>query len=61
MFAHYFKKNIIQGNALTWSDPWVDFLDTGHVLTGAPKIYSALAKLLAPDIKAIFDEDQVSG
>jgi hypothetical protein len=38
-----------------------DFLDTGHVLTGAPKIYSALAKLLAPDIKAIFDEDQVSG
>ncbi len=31
-----------------------NFLDTGHVLTGSPKIYSALVKLLAPDIKALF-------
>jgi len=33
-----------------------NFLDTGHVLTGSPKIYSALMKLLAPDIKALFNQ-----
>jgi myo-inositol-1(or 4)-monophosphatase len=31
-----------------------NFLDTGHILTGSPKIYSALVKLLTPDIKALF-------
>ena len=30
-----------------------NFLDTGHVLTGTPKIYAALAKLCAPEIKAM--------
>jgi hypothetical protein len=33
-----------------------DFLDTGHVLTGTPKIYSALAKLLASDIQELFSK-----
>ena len=42
------------GGIISGLDGSEDFLDTGHVLTGSPKIYSALAKLLAPDIKAIF-------
>lgn len=31
-----------------------DFLQTGHVLTGSPKIYSAVAKLFAADIRDMF-------
>jgi len=31
-----------------------DFLQTGHVLTGTPKIYSALARQFGPDIKEMF-------
>jgi len=31
-----------------------DFMDSGHVLCGSPRIYSALAKLFGPDIKAMF-------
>jgi myo-inositol-1(or 4)-monophosphatase len=42
------------GGIISGMDGSEDFLDTGHVLTGSPKIYSALAKLLAPDIKALF-------
>ncbi len=42
------------GGIISGMDGSEDFLDTGHVLTGSPKIYSALAKLLAPDIKEIF-------
>ncbi len=42
------------GGIISGLDGSEDFLDSGHVLTGSPKIYSALAKLLAPDIKAIF-------
>ena len=42
------------GGIISGMDGSEDFLDTGHVLTGSPKIYSALAKLLAPDIKAVF-------
>ena len=34
-----------------------DFLDTGHILTGTPKIYSELAKLFGPDIKTMFAEE----
>ena len=34
-----------------------DFLHTGHVLTGTPKIYAALAKQFGPDIKEMFAED----
>ncbi len=42
------------GGIISGMDGSEDFLDTGHVLTGSPKIYSALAKLLAPDIQALF-------
>lgn len=31
-----------------------DFLDSGHVLTGTPKIYRDLARLFAPDIRTLF-------
>lgn len=31
-----------------------DFMDSGHVLCGSPRIYSALAKLFGPDIKTMF-------
>jgi len=34
-----------------------DYLDAGHVLCGTPRIYSRLAKLFAPDIKAMFAVD----
>ncbi len=44
------------GGIISGLDGSEDFLDTGHVLTGSPKIYSALAKLMAPDIKAIFEK-----
>ena len=44
------------GGIISGMDGSEDFLDTGHVLTGSPKIYSALAKLLAPDIKEIFSK-----
>lgn len=33
-----------------------DFMDSGHVLCGSPRIYSALAKLFSADIKAMFSE-----
>ncbi|MGH8196411.1 MAG: inositol monophosphatase family protein [Woeseiaceae bacterium] len=36
-----------------------DFLETGHVLTGTPKIYASVAKLFAPDIAALFDNPGV--
>ncbi len=42
------------GGIISGMDGSEDFLETGHVLTGSPKIYSALAKLLAPDIKTAF-------
>lgn len=42
------------GGIVSGLDGSENFLDTGHVLTGAPKIYSGLARLLAPDIKEIF-------
>jgi myo-inositol-1(or 4)-monophosphatase len=42
------------GGIISGLDGSENFLDTGHVLTGSPKIYSALAKLLAADIKAAF-------
>jgi myo-inositol-1(or 4)-monophosphatase len=45
------------GGIISGMDGSEDFLDTGHVLTGSPKIYSALAKLLAPNIKEIFGKD----
>ena len=30
------------------------YLDSGHILCGSPRIYSALARLFAPDVKAMF-------
>ena len=30
-----------------------DFLETGHILTGTPKIYAGLARLCASEIKAL--------
>jgi myo-inositol-1(or 4)-monophosphatase len=42
------------GGIISGLDGSEDFLDTGHVLTGTPKIYSAVAKLFAPDIRDMF-------
>ena len=42
------------GGIISGLDGSENFLDTGHVLAGSPKIYSAVAKLFAPDIKAMF-------
>jgi myo-inositol-1(or 4)-monophosphatase len=41
------------GGIISALDGSENFLDTGHVLTGTPKIYSALAKLCAKEIKAM--------
>ena len=41
------------GGIVSGLDGSEDYLDTGHILTGTPKIYSALAKLCATEIKAI--------
>ncbi len=42
------------GGIISGLDGSEEFMDTGHVLAGTPKIYSALARLFAPDIKAMF-------
>jgi myo-inositol-1(or 4)-monophosphatase len=42
------------GGIVSGMDGSEDFLESGHILTGSPKIYSGLAKLLAADIQAIF-------
>ncbi len=31
-----------------------DFMESGHVLCGSPRIYAALAKLFGPDVKKMF-------
>ena len=41
------------GGIISGLDGSENFLDTGHVLTGPPKIYSGLAKLCAKEIKAL--------
>jgi len=41
------------GGIVSALDGGENFLDTGHILCGTPKIYSGLAKLCASDIKAI--------
>ena len=41
------------GGIISGIDGSENFLDTGHVLTGTPKIYAAIAKLCASDIKAL--------
>lgn len=42
------------GGLVSSLDGGEDFLDTGHVLTGNPKIYRALAKLFGPEIRRLF-------
>jgi len=42
------------GGIISGLDGSEDFLQTGHVLTGTPKIYTALAKQFGPDIKEMF-------
>ena len=48
------------GGIVSGLDGSEDFLDTGHILTGTPKIYAALAKLCARDIKAILHGEEKS-
>ncbi len=42
------------GGIVSGLDGGENYLDTGHVLTGTPKIYGAVAKLFAPHIKEMF-------
>jgi myo-inositol-1(or 4)-monophosphatase len=42
------------GGIISGLDGSEDFLKTGHVLTGSPKIYTGTAKLFAPEIKEMF-------
>ena len=41
------------GGIVSGIDGSEDYLDTGHILAGTPKIYSALAKLCSREIKAL--------
>ena len=45
------------GGIVSGLDGSEDFLDTGHILAATPKIYAALAKLCAHEIKAILHGD----
>ena len=42
------------GGIVSGLDGGENYLDGGHVLTGTPKIYGAVAKLFAPHIKEMF-------
>jgi myo-inositol-1(or 4)-monophosphatase len=44
------------GGMVSGLDGSEDFLDTGHVLTGTPKIYTAVARLFAPEIAQLFEK-----
>jgi myo-inositol-1(or 4)-monophosphatase len=44
------------GGLVSGLDGSEDFLDTGHVLTGTPKIYTAVARLFAPEIAQLFEK-----
>lgn len=44
------------GGIVSGLDGSENFIDTGHVLTGTPKIYAALAKLCNRDIKALLTD-----
>ncbi|MEJ2296892.1 MAG: inositol monophosphatase family protein, partial [Woeseiaceae bacterium] len=41
------------GGIVSGLDGSEDYLESGHVLCGTPKVYSGLAKLCAHDIKAV--------
>lgn len=45
------------GGIISGLDGSENYLDSGHVLTGTPKIYTALARLFAPDIRTMFAAD----
>jgi myo-inositol-1(or 4)-monophosphatase len=44
------------GGIVSGLDGSENYLETGHILTGTPKIYAGLAKLCATDIKAILNQ-----
>ena len=48
------------GGIVSALDGAENFMDTGHVLCGTPKIYSSLAKLFAEDIRGMFAERDAS-
>jgi myo-inositol-1(or 4)-monophosphatase len=41
------------GGIVSGLDGSENYLDTGHILCGTPKVYAGLAKLCAKNIKAI--------
>ena len=41
------------GGIVSGLDGSENFLDTGHVLAGTPKIYAGLAQLCAPEIRKL--------
>ena len=45
------------GGIISGLDGSEDYLDTGHVLAGTPKIYAALAQSCAQEIKGIMHAD----
>lgn len=49
------------GGIITGLDGSEDYLETGHVLTGTPRIYGGLTRLFAPHIRTMFDADKKSG
>lgn len=44
------------GGIVSGLDGSEGYLDSGHILCGTPKIYAALAKLCAPDIKKLLND-----
>ena len=44
------------GGIVSGLDGGEDYLDTGHVLTGTPKVYAGLARLCAREIKALLNK-----
>jgi myo-inositol-1(or 4)-monophosphatase len=49
------------GGIVSGLDGSEDFMSSGHILTGTPKIYKALARMFAPEIKKMFGNEQASG
>ena len=47
------------GGIVSGLDGSEDYLDTGHILCGTPKVYAGLAKLCAHEIKAILNQRSV--
>jgi myo-inositol-1(or 4)-monophosphatase len=46
------------GGIVSGLDGSENYLETGHVLAGSPKIYAALARLCANDIRAMLNPEQ---